>query len=192
MKKKNYTIISVCILLCLLLCNANTPAQHNSSKNPAAIGSPEKTMVELGSVYSSIYDITITLLETVRGKDAMALLETAGKGIRKPAKGFEYLLARVRFEMKARAISDKLTFELGDSPLQWVALASDLTEYPGVTITVPQPALKGIVKPGDSIEGWTAFAVDKGDKGPLMVFDPDTGGATGRGRPLFFKLFNAE
>ena len=34
-------------------------------------------MVELGSVYSSIYDINITVLEVVRGKDAMKLLRKA-------------------------------------------------------------------------------------------------------------------
>ena len=28
-----------------------------------------------------------------------------------------------------------------------------------------------------------------GDSGPVMVFDPDSGGATGRGKTLFFKLF---
>jgi hypothetical protein len=27
------------------------------------------------------------------------------------------------------------------------------------------------------------------DSKPVLVFDPDTGGATGRGRTLFFKLY---
>ena len=83
------------------------------------------------------------------------------------------LLAKVKFEMKARAVSDKLTFDLGKEPLQWVALATDLTEYPGVSVKVPAPALAGAVKPGDSIEGWLAFAVENKDKQPVMVFDPD-------------------
>ena len=73
--------------------------------------------------------------------------------------------------------------------LQWVALASDLTEYPRVSVTVPAPSLKGTVKPGDSVEGWVAFAVDKKDSGPIMAFSPDSGGATGRGKTLFFKLY---
>jgi len=149
-------------------------------------------MVELGSVYSSIYDITITVLETLRGSDAMERLKKADSAVKAPAKGFEYILARVKFEMKARAVSDKLTITIGDSPLQWIALASDLTEYPRVAVTVPAPALKGTVNPGDTIEGWVAFAVDKKDSGPVMVFDPDTGGATGRGKALFFKMFKEE
>ena len=188
MIKRISIIISVCILLCLILSPGSALAQFNSSKNPAPIGTPVKSMVELGSVYSSIYDITITVLETVRGKDAMNMLKKADSKAPKPAKGYEYVLARVRFEMESRAVSDRLTFGLGDSPLQWVALASDLTEFPPVSVTAPEPVLKGTVKPGDSVEGWVAFAVDKNDSGPVMVFGPDAGGATGRGKTLFFKL----
>ncbi|MGD9158395.1 MAG: hypothetical protein PVG39_08325 [Desulfobacteraceae bacterium] len=189
MRKKISVIISACILLCLTLSPGSVLAQYNSSKNPASIGSPVKSMVELGSVYSSIYDITITVLETVKGKDAMKFLKKADSETPELSKGFEYILVRVKFEMKERAVSDKLTFDLGNSPLQWIALASDLTEYPRVSVTVPTPALKGTVKPGAAIEGWVAFAVDKKDNGPVMVFDPDSGGATGRGKTLFFKLY---
>jgi hypothetical protein len=189
MSKRIPVIFIISILLCLTLSSGSALAQYNSSKNPATIGSPVKSMIELGSVYSNIYDITITVLETARGKEAMKLLNKADSKNKKPPRGFEYLLARVKFEMKSRAVSDKLTFDLGDSPLQWIALASDLTEYPRVSATVLSPALKGRVKPGDSIEGWVVFAVDKKDSGPVMVFDPDSGGATGRGKTLFFRLF---
>ena len=189
MIKRISVITAVCILLCLAVSPGSVIAQFNSSKNPAPIGTPVKSMVELGSVYSSIYDITITVLETVRGNDAINLLKKADSKIRKPPKGSEYILARVKFEMKSRAVSDKLTFELGKEPLQWVALASDLTEYPLISVKVPDPPLAGMVKPGDAAEGWVAFAVDKKDTGPVMVFDPDVGGATGRGKTLFFKLY---
>lgn len=189
MKKRISVILSFCILLCLTFSPGNVLAQFNSSKDPAPIGVPVKSMVELGSVYSSIYDITITVLETVRGRDAMERLKQADSNVKAPAKGFEYVLARVKFEMKARAVSDKLAITIGDSPLQWIALASDRTEYPRVSVTAPSPELEGVVKPGDAIEGWVAFAVDQKDSKPVMVFDPDTGGATGRGKTLFFKLF---
>jgi hypothetical protein len=164
-------------------------AQDNSSTNPAAVGSPVRSMVELGSVYSNIYDTTITVLEAVRGKEAMDRLKAASSSNPMPAEGFEYVLARIKFEIKGRVVSDKLPFDLGDAPLQWVALAADLTEYPRVSVSVPKPALAGMVKPGQSVEGWVAFAVNSKDAKPVMVFDPDTGGATGRGRTLFFKLY---
>ncbi|MBN2318771.1 MAG: hypothetical protein JXR49_06830 [Acidobacteria bacterium] len=164
-------------------------AQDNSSTNPADIGSRVRSMIELGSVYSNIYDIAITVRETVRGEKAIASLKAVDPGVGMPPEGFEYVLARIRFELKGRAVSDTIPFDLGRDPLQWVALASDLTEYTGVSATPPKPALVGRVNPGDSMEGWVAFAVDKKDSGPVMVFDPDTGGATGRGRTLFFKLY---
>ncbi len=192
MRIKISIIFVACILLFLAIAPGSAFAQFNSSKNPSPIGTPIKSMVELGSVYSSIYDITITVLETARGNDAMELLKKADSKIKDPSKGFEYILAKVKFEVKARAVSDKLTINIGDSPLQWVALTSELIEYPGVLVTVPAPALKGTVKPGDKLEGWVAFAVDKKDKGPIMVFDPDTGGATGRGKTLFFKISRDE
>ena len=165
-------------------------AQDNSSTNPAAIGSPVRSMVELGSVYTNIYDITITVLETVRGQEALDRLKAADTDNKTPAEGFEYVLAGIKFEFKGRAVSDKLPFDLGNAPLQWVALTGkDLTEYDRVSLTTPKPALAGMVKPGQSVEGWIAFAVDRNDSKPVMVFDPDTGGATGRGRTLFFKLY---
>jgi hypothetical protein len=188
---KNKFALSVVVLLTLTAAVYLNPAvaQDNSSTNPCTVGSPVRSMVELGSVYSNIYDITITVLETVRGAEAMGKLKAASPGNKPPAEGFEYVLARVRFDLKGRSVSDNLSFELADSPLQWVALSSDLTEYENVSVTVPGPALAGTVKPGQSVEGWLAFSVDRNDKGPTMVFDPDTGGATGRGRTLFFALY---
>jgi hypothetical protein len=188
--KRKITISAIILFVMVFAVSLEAvAAEYNSSTNPAEIGAPVRSMVELGSVYSNIYDITITVIETVRGEKAMEMLKKASAENSKPPKGHEYLLARVRFEMKGRAVSDTLTFDLGKEPLQWVALTSDLMEYPQVSVTVPAPALVGTVKSGDSIEGWLAFAVDKKDSGPVMVFDPDSGGATGRGRTLFFKMY---
>jgi hypothetical protein len=189
MRNKLGAIILAFFILAFAASLRPVSAQYNSSTNPASIGTPVRSMIELGSVYSNIYDITITVLETIRGKEAMDHLKTASPKNSKPPKGFEYILVRIKFEMKGRAVTDILTFDLGNAPLQWVALASDLTEYPQVSVTVPKPALVGRVNPGDSLEGWVAFAVDRKDSKPVMVFDPDSGGATGRGRTLFFKLY---
>jgi hypothetical protein len=188
--KKRFALFPIALLL---LTAAASPrpsiAQDNSPTNPADIGSPVRSMVELGSVYANIYDITITVLEAVRGEKAMSRLREAGPGTPAPPEGFEYILARVRFEFKGRAVTDRLPFDLGNAPLQWIALSSDLMEYPKASVTVPKPSLTGLVKPGQTVEGWVAFAVDRKDAKPVMVFDPDVGGATGRGRTLFFKLY---
>jgi hypothetical protein len=189
--KNKFAVLIVAVLVSMAAASLQPAiAQFNSSKNPAAIGAPVKSMIELGSVYTNIYDITITVLETVRGKDALDRLKAASADNKAPADGFEYVLARVKFEFKGRAVSDKIPFDLGNAPLMWVALAGkDMTEYPRVPVTVPKPAMGGVIKPGDSVEGWLGFAVDRNDSKPVMVFDPDTGGATGRGVAQFFKLY---
>jgi hypothetical protein len=188
---RNKIVAFTLIMFVLAVATSFRPAlaQDNSPTNPADIGSRVRSMVELGSVYSNIYDIAITALETVRGNEAMERLKAANPSNSMPAEGFEYLLARVKFELMGRVVSDRFPFDLGNAPLQWVALASDLTEYPQISVTLPKPALVGSVQSGDSMEGWVAFAVDRDDSKPVMVFDPDTGGATGRGRMLFFKLY---
>ena len=189
---KNKLVVLSIALLVSMAATFSLPimAQENNSTNAAAIASPVRSMVELGSVYTNIYDITITVLETVRGKEAMDRLKAASADNKMPPAGFEYILAHIKFEHKGRAVSDKLMFDLGDAPLMWIALTGkDLTEYDRVSVTVPKPALAGMVKPGSSVDGWVAFAVDVKDSKPIMVFDPDTGGATGRGRTLFFKLY---
>jgi hypothetical protein len=164
--KNRLAVFTVALLgLMVAACLQPLMAQDNSPTNPAAVKRPLKSMVELGSVYTNIYDITITVLETVRGNAAMEQLKAAGPNVKAPAAGFEYVLARI-----------KLT-------------GSDLTEYDRVSLTVPKPALAGLVKPGGSMEGWVGFAVAQKDSKPVMVFDPDTGGATGRGKTLFFKLY---
>ena len=164
-------------------------SQVSSPTNPAAIGTPVKSMIELGSVSANIYDITITNLEVIRGQEALARIKAASAANPAPAAGMEYVLARVRFELRGRYVSDTIPMDVGANPLEWIALRSDLTELLKPAVTAPAPALVGRVEPGKSIEGWVAFAVDANDAGPVMVFDPDTGGGTGRGMTLFFKLY---
>ena len=164
-------------------------SQESTPSNPVAIGTPVKSMIELGSVSANIYDITITNLEVIRGPEALTRIKNASASNPEPATGMEYVLARVKFELKGRYVSDTMPMDIGKNPLEWVALRSDLTELVKPAVTAPSPALVGRVDPGKSIEGWVAFAVDIKDAKPIMVFDPDTGGGTGRGRTEFFKLY---
>ena len=187
---REITIIAIILVAALFtVSHAQEIEEFNSSTNPAAIGEPVPSMIELGSVNSGIYDTTITVREAIRGNKAMDLLKKASSKNKKPANGYEYILVKVKFELNGRAVTDTMSLALGDSPLQWVALTSELTDYPPISVTVPEPALTGNVKAGESMEGWVAFAVEKNDKKPVMVFNPDSGGATGRGRTLFFKLY---
>jgi len=189
--KNRFAVLIVALLVSMTAASLHPAiAQDNTPKNPAPVGSTVRSMIELGSVYTNIYDIAITVRETVRGKEAMSRLTAANPATKAPAEGFEYVLARVKFDFKGRYVSDTLPFDLGDEPLQWVALSgADFTEYDHIAVAAPKPALVGRVKPGDSMEGWVVFAVRQNDGKPIMVFDPDTGGATGRGKTVFFGLF---
>ncbi len=183
--KKRIAAPMIALLLVAAGSQNAAKAQQNSPSNPAAIGSRVRSMVELGSTY----DIVVTLLETVRGREAMAHLKAAGEKNLQPKAGFEYVLAHVKFEMMGRTVADSRTFELGSSPLQWVAYSADLAEYEGVSVTVPKPGLTGPVRSGQTVDGWIAFAVQQKESKPIMAFDPDSGGASGRGKTLFFKLY---
>jgi hypothetical protein len=180
------------MMLVVFLCAGTVvPAwtQDSSPTNPAAIGTPVKSMIELGSVSANIYDITITNLEVIRGQEALARLKAASASNPAPPAGQEYVLARVKFELRGRYVSDTIPMDIGNDLLQWIALRSDLTELVKPAVTAPAPALVGRVEPGKSLEGWVAFTVDISDQRPIMVFDPDTGGGTGRGMTLFFRLY---
>ena len=173
----------------LLLLTPAVFAQINSYSSPAARGEPVKSIVQIGPMNTNNYDVTITLLQTVRGKQAMQMLQQADPDSKPPKAGFEYVLARVRFQLQGRAVSDIGAFVLGDSPFQWVAYSADFDQYDNVAVTPPEPALRGPVKSGETKEGWLAFAVEQKEKQPIMTFDPSSGGATGRGNILFFKLY---
>lgn len=164
-------------------------AQVNSSSSPAAQGEPVKSIVQIGPMNTNNYNVTITLLKTVRGRPAMQMLKKADSANKPPRSGFDYILARVRFHLQGQAVSDIGAFVLGDSPFQWVAYSTNFDQYDNVSVTPPNPVLKGPVKSGETKEGWVTFAVPKSERQPIMTFDPSSGGATGRGNILFFKLY---
>jgi len=164
-------------------------AQGYSYTDPAPRGVPVTSIVQLGPMNTTNYDVTITLLETVRGSKVLAQLQAGGTTVAVPKAGFEYLLARVRFKLQGRAVSDTSAFELGGSPFQWLAYSSQLKQYESVSVKPPQPELRGPVRSGATLEGWVALAVEQSEHEPMLVFDPSAGGATGRGNILFFKLY---
>ena len=164
-------------------------AQGYSYTDPAPKGVAVTSIVQLGPMNTTNYDVSITLLETVRGRKALEQLQAKGTAVEAPKAGFEYLLARVRFSLQGRAVSDTSVFELGNSPFQWLAYSSQLKQYESVSVKPPQPELRGPVRSGATVEGWVALAVEQNEHEPMLVFDPSAGGATGRGNILFFKMY---
>jgi hypothetical protein len=164
-------------------------AQGRSHTDPAPIGAPVRSVVQIGPMNTSNYDVTITVLDTVRGPAALEKLKTGNAEVKPPRAGFDYLLARVRFALQGRAVSDIGVFELDTLPFQWVAYSAQFAQYEGASVKPSEPALHGPVRSGQTTDGWIVLAVEQSEREPLLVFDPSAGGATGRGNLLFFKLY---
>ena len=147
--------------------------QINCSNNPGGI---------------EVYDATITLMDILRGDEALVLLKKAHNSNLTPDNKEEYILVRVSFIMKARGAPGDKTYEL-DRPFQFTAISDEFEEYESPEIILPEPSLKRTVASGQYAEGWIGLKVMKKDKKPLLMFDPSSGGAWSRGKLVFFRLY---
>jgi len=181
------------ILVCVILVSvfAEGTQKHGMSySNPAPIGTTINTQIQCGSNPVSLepYDLKITLLQVTRGEQAWERLRTASDSNKPATNGFEYVLAQIRFELKAIVFPGNKSFRLG-TPLQLIAMSPDGKEYASAPAVLPEPELSGELRAGESVEGWVGFLVEKRDGKPLMAFDPASGGGTLRGRVVWFQLF---
>ena len=165
-------------------------AQGMSPTSPARVGVPVQSEVQCGDSAVSLepYDVKIVLLQTIRGKEAWERLKAADSSSQPPKTGFDYVLARVGFELKARGAPGDKSFELG-RPLQFTANSADGKEYEAPSVRPPKPELSGKARPGVRVEGWLVFLVEQKDTTALMVFDPASGGGMLRGKVLWFQLY---
>lgn len=179
--------IVACLMFSIVFLNGTSPAP---AQQQIAVGATVKTQIACGesASVSEPYDATIALVEIVRGPEALKRLQAAGNSNPAPDAGYEYILANIRFDMKARGAPGDKTFELGRS-LQFSALSANFEEYAAPTLVLPQPELKRRIASGEKAEGWIAFSVKQADTKPLMIFDPSSGGAVQRGKSLLFQLY---
>ena len=156
-----------------------------------AVGIPVVTQINCGEAAGGgePYNATLTLLEFIRGPEALKQLKAASAANPDPKAGHEYILARIGFQMKPRGAPGDKTFDLG-RPLQFTVFSTDLsTEYPAPSVVLPKPELKRRVAANEPAEGWIAFEVKQADSKPLMLFDPGSGTSWARGKSHFFKLY---
>jgi hypothetical protein len=169
-----------------------------SAQNAASLGTPVRTIIERGDAYLTpqLYNLEITVLETIRGKDASERVRNEGlkgTGPRAGAKShFDFLLVRIKlgYTRKVRGLGDEF-YSLTDG--QFVAVSSDnKTEYeiPSV-LKQPQPQLLGeIFSPGDSREGWLLLQVPEDEKKPFLIFKrKHIEGVYGIWGHVWFKLY---
>jgi hypothetical protein len=166
-------------LIVLVACTekpAQAPAQKPgagfSSGHAASIGTAVPTIVELSDMYVSpeIYDLNLTVAEVIRGDKAWEFLKKTGAPDGQTHADSEYVLARIRFEYKARGAPGDKPWEL--SGLQFSAFSEDSKPYGNPSIVASQSGLKPSLRSGDTLECWLAFAVEKSDGKPVMTFNP--------------------
>jgi hypothetical protein len=189
--KSRISALLACLILVAFACVDTAAAQAGQSpSNAAPIGLSIKTQVECGERAGSMepYDAKIAVLQVLRGKEALDRIKAANPSSQPPKAGFDYVVARVAFQMNAILAPGNKTFELARK-MQFVALTADGNEQEPPSVTPPSPELHRTVRSGEPAEGWIVLLVEQSNKKPVMFFDPAAGGAMGGGKVLFFQLY---
>jgi hypothetical protein len=160
----------------------------SSPADPAPAGMTLNGIIECGQGYTSheLYDMKITLVEVVRGEEAWKRIKEASPSNKQPEPGFDYILARVKFEYYARGTPGSCVHQL--IPDQFTDYSADGNDYKSVAVVPPKPEMRKDLKSGESLEGWLVFMVSKEDKAPLMSYSADRGGAIVHGGGKWFVL----
>jgi hypothetical protein len=165
---------------------AQTPG--SGPNNPASKGTTLTGIVECGEGYTSheLYDMKINLEEVVRGEEAWKRIKAASATNKPADPGFDYLLAKVKFEYYARGTPGLCIHQL--SPDQFMAYSSNGEDYRNPSVVSPKPEMRKGLKSGGTYEGWVVFLIPQQDKNPIMSYSADTGGAVTHGGEKWFLL----
>jgi len=150
-----------------------------SRQTPVSVGVPLTLEIE---EWEKISKVKVTLLEIVRGAEAWNRIKEANMFNDPPKSGFEYLLAKVKFEYLKGPTQDT-TYHL--STWEFTAVSSEGKDYESASVVEPEPELDATLYQGASHTGWVAFQVAKSDFKPLMTFGRKYDGTGG----IWFKLY---
>jgi hypothetical protein len=183
-----YCLLAASIIIAAGLSPLPAQTPGSSPAAPASTGVTLTGIVECGQGYTSheLYDMKITLTEVVRGEEAWKRIREGSPSNKAAEPGFEYVLARVKFEYYARGTPGLCIHHL--SPQQFSAVSLDGQDYQIAQVVLPKPELRKDMKSGEAVEGWIAFSVSQQDKGPLMTYSADQGGAIVHGGAKWFVL----
>lgn len=115
-----------------------------------------------------LHDVGITVLEVVHGNKAWELIQAADASNRPPDTGFDYLLARIRFEYSVQGPQGNMPYVVNRDCFK--LYSSDNKEYTAPSITSAKPELIGReFYPGSSYEGWVPFMAAVNDE-PVLFY----------------------
>jgi hypothetical protein len=135
------------------------------SPTPAPVGLSRANPAPAGEMVSGLnWDFQV--LETLRGDDAWAALQTANQFNEPAPEGKEYLLTRVKV---ASTHEDSEPHLIGGYDF-WVT--GDSQQLVGVAGAVtPEPALQGELFAGGETEGWIAYLIPQGEGNLMLMLD---------------------
>ncbi|HXQ26867.1 MAG TPA: DUF4352 domain-containing protein [Candidatus Acidoferrales bacterium] len=179
------------LVLSAWLCVPALSGQTSPAAHAQPLGVPLIYLIGFGDQYlggDELYDAKITVLQVVRGEKAWEIVKGASSSNKLPGAGFEYLLARIRFEFSARTSPSHYRYTIEEG--QFTATGSDGNEYEAASpAEPPKPRLSGTLAPGSALEGWIAFQVPRSADKPLMIFQEDVGSVIHRGGGAWFRLY---
>ncbi|HEX3023220.1 MAG TPA: hypothetical protein VHP81_12605 [Lachnospiraceae bacterium] len=112
------------------------------------------------------YQVEVTLLEVVRGDEALSIVQSTNDSFTNPEKGKEYLLAK--FLLRALYSENDSIIDMSNASFS--VFHTDGSAYEdSSTISGTQPSLKDMYA-GSEQEGFVYFLIDSNDKAPNIVF----------------------
>lgn len=166
-------------------------ADSDLTTHAQPLGKPLSSIVEFGEQYETgdaPYEMRVTVIKVLRGAPAAALVKSANAQNPAPQEGYEYLAARIRFELSARVSPATDNYALDAS--QFSSISASGAAYPAPRlIAQPKPDLHATLRSGDSVEGWVVLLVPRADRTPLMLFAPDLGTTSHSGDSYVFRLY---
>jgi Domain of unknown function (DUF4352) len=188
-RTQKFAAILIAATITLTVANAISATSFTDQAQP--LGRTLSTIIIFGDQYDGgdeLYDAKITVVQVARGEKAWEMLKAISTSNPPPKAGFEYLLARVRFEFSARTSPSHYNYTIDET--QFTAMKADGAAYAAASIAEePMPDLQGTLKPGDSLEGWITFIVPRADRQPLMLFRANVGSVIHEGSGSLFKLY---
>ncbi len=150
-------------------------ANKYSMNNPASIGTKQ-------TLYASFYKADITINELVRGDKAWDLIKKIDGNKLQPEKGYEFIIAKIKFDLKDIEENRALFIFNGSFTL----VSEKGEKYGPMSITeLPIPTINEALYKGESKEGWAVFKVKSDDKKPLITYGTQDNGTSG----IWFKAY---
>lgn len=150
--------------------------------NPAPINTVQTYTKSSDWFDEENYTMSVRILETKRGNDALKDLKSKSKIYPDPDEGYEYMNIKVALSV----VKTDGEYSVDVSPYDFKTFTSNNEECPINYYASIDPVLTGTLYEGGNVEGWITVMVKEDDANPKIAFGLDYNGANG----IWFNLNN--